>query len=219
MAELRKARKSNFSKEEVHALVATVRKHYKVLYGKYAKKASNKSARCKAWLDVLHTVNKVSLEKRTMPEIKNKWKKCVYMLRDPDAEYVGNVCLTSDVWVYFFPFGWRSVFYGCPGFGFVPWTVRAGSLNCTWIGPRLGKFLSSRSRMSVWLAIVENYKQFSYLLCVFNNVFLSRIAGFFCISIKVKSKVKKARIPYFEFLEISCIYIYIKMSQKIEFNY
>lgn len=86
---IKKARKSNFSPDEVEALVQTVKKHYHVLYGQFSKRAVNKLARHKSWLDVLKRVNQVSIEKRTLQEVKNKWKKCqhFYKLRERDREF------------------------------------------------------------------------------------------------------------------------------------
>ncbi|RZC36355.1 Myb DNA-bind 5 domain containing protein [Asbolus verrucosus] len=81
----RKPRKSNFSADEVDVLVESVRSHYNVLYGKFAKRATNRWIRQKAWLDILKKVNGVSVEKRTLQEVKNKWKKCQYVLKEKAA--------------------------------------------------------------------------------------------------------------------------------------
>ncbi|KAJ8984152.1 hypothetical protein NQ317_017803 [Molorchus minor] len=77
----RKVRKSNFSPEEIDVLVNTVVKHYNILYGELAKRAVNKNARERAWIDVTRRVNRVSIERRTLQEVKNKWKKCQYLYR------------------------------------------------------------------------------------------------------------------------------------------
>lgn len=79
---LRKPRKSNFSVDEVEILVEAVRSHYEVLYGPFAKRSTNRSVRYKAWMDILRQVNGVSLEQRTLQEVKNKWKKCQSVLRE-----------------------------------------------------------------------------------------------------------------------------------------
>lgn len=85
MADLaKKSRKSNFSQEEVDILVKTVGKNYNILYGEYSKRAIYKDARYEAWLDVTNEVNHVSLEKRTLQEVKNKWKKCQHLYRGED---------------------------------------------------------------------------------------------------------------------------------------
>ncbi|XP_068900185.1 uncharacterized protein [Tenebrio molitor] len=78
----RKPRKSNFSTDEVDVLVDSVRSYYNVLYGKFAKRATNRWIRQKAWMDILKKVNGVSIEKRTLQEVKNKWKKCQYALKE-----------------------------------------------------------------------------------------------------------------------------------------
>lgn len=85
MAEsLKKVRKSNFSQDEVEILVKTVGRNYNVLYGEYSKRAIYKEARYQAWLDVTNEVNQVSIEKRTLQEVKNKWKKCQHLYRGED---------------------------------------------------------------------------------------------------------------------------------------
>ena len=78
----RKPRKSNFSTDEVDVLVDSVKAHYNVLYGKFAKRATNRWIRQKAWMDILKKVNGVSIEKRTLQEVKNKWKKCQYAMKE-----------------------------------------------------------------------------------------------------------------------------------------
>ncbi|KAG5878379.1 hypothetical protein JTB14_020615 [Gonioctena quinquepunctata] len=89
MAEvLKKQRKSNFSPDEVDVLVRTVGKNYETLYGEFSKRAINKNARHRAWIDVTKEVNQVSLEKRTLQEVKNKWKKCQHLYRAED--FVGG---------------------------------------------------------------------------------------------------------------------------------
>lgn len=80
----KKSRKSNFSQEEVDSLVKTVGKNYDILYGEYSKRAIYKSARHQAWMDVTNEVNQVSFEKRTLQEVKNKWKKCQHLYRGGD---------------------------------------------------------------------------------------------------------------------------------------
>lgn len=80
----KKSRKSNFSQEEVDILVKTVGKNYDILYGEYSKRAIYKSARHQAWMDVTNEVNQVSFEKRTLQEVKNKWKKCQHLYRGED---------------------------------------------------------------------------------------------------------------------------------------
>lgn len=80
----KKSRKSNFSQEEVDIIAKTVGKNYEILYGEYSKRAIYKDARYKAWLDVTNEVNQVSIEKRTLQEVKNKWKKCQHLYRGED---------------------------------------------------------------------------------------------------------------------------------------
>lgn len=82
---VKKVRKSNFSPEEVEALVSTVYKNYHILYGEFAKRAVNKQARHRVWLDVTRQVNRVSLERRTLQEVKNKWKKCQHLYKEQES--------------------------------------------------------------------------------------------------------------------------------------
>lgn len=85
MAEvLKKQRKSNFSQDEVETIVKAVMENYETFYGEFSKKAINKIARHKAWLEVTKEVNLVSSEKRTLQEVKNKWKKCQHLYRSDD---------------------------------------------------------------------------------------------------------------------------------------
>ncbi|KAJ8956243.1 hypothetical protein NQ318_014975 [Aromia moschata] len=86
----RKIRKSNFSPEEIETLVNTVVKHYNILYGEFAKRAINKQARHRAWLDVTKQVNRVSIERRTLQEVKNKWKKCQHLYRGQDLPPISD---------------------------------------------------------------------------------------------------------------------------------
>ncbi|XP_044261462.1 uncharacterized protein LOC123009313 isoform X2 [Tribolium madens] len=87
---VRKVRKSNFSTDEVDVLVDSVRANYGVLYGKDAKRATNRWVRQEAWLDILGKVNGVSIEKRTLQEVKNKWKKCQYALKEKGQGAIGD---------------------------------------------------------------------------------------------------------------------------------
>lgn len=80
----KKSRKSNFSHDEVDILVKTVGRNYDILYGEYSKRAIYKDARHQAWQDVTNEVNQVSFEKRTLQEVKNKWKKCQHLYRGED---------------------------------------------------------------------------------------------------------------------------------------
>ncbi|KAJ8953714.1 hypothetical protein NQ314_007324 [Rhamnusium bicolor] len=100
MADLsnKKVRKSNFSPEEVEALVNTVGIHHNILYGKFAKRAGNKHARHKVWLDVTKQVNRVSIERRTLQEVKNKWKKCQHLYREPDNMDFSEDFVVPNVW-------------------------------------------------------------------------------------------------------------------------
>ncbi|XP_018569988.1 longitudinals lacking protein, isoforms F/I/K/T-like isoform X2 [Anoplophora glabripennis] len=82
---MKKVRKSNFSPEEIEALISTVGKNYHVLYGEFAKRAVNKQARHRVWLDVTKQVNRVSLERRTLQEVKNKWKKCQHLYKERES--------------------------------------------------------------------------------------------------------------------------------------
>ncbi|XP_050299816.1 titin-like isoform X2 [Anthonomus grandis grandis] len=75
-AETRKSRKSNFSQEEVDVLITTVLQNHDILYKETSKSFFHKEIRNQVWNIVLEEVNKVSQEKRTLNEIKNKWKKC-----------------------------------------------------------------------------------------------------------------------------------------------
>ncbi|KXZ75599.1 hypothetical protein TcasGA2_TC015970 [Tribolium castaneum] len=87
---VRKVRKSNFSTDEVDVLVDSVRANYGILYGLNAKRATNRWIRQKAWLDILGRVNGVSVEKRTLQEVKNKWKKCQYALKEKGQGALGD---------------------------------------------------------------------------------------------------------------------------------
>ncbi|KAJ8917349.1 hypothetical protein NQ315_002371 [Exocentrus adspersus] len=81
----KKVRKSNFSPEEVDALFSTVGKYYNVLFGAFPKRAVRNETRQKVWTDITRQVNRVSIEKRTLQEVKNKWKKCQHLYRERDA--------------------------------------------------------------------------------------------------------------------------------------
>lgn len=87
----RKARKSNFSNDEVDVLVDAVRSHFDTLYGSLTKRATNRWVRQEAWDDIMRRVNGVSLEMRTLQEIKNKWKKCQYAMKEKLA--LGEIVL------------------------------------------------------------------------------------------------------------------------------
>ncbi|CAG9862620.1 unnamed protein product [Phyllotreta striolata] len=94
----KKQRKSNFSQEEIETIVRAVRENYDTLYGTYAKKAVNKSARHKVWSEVTKEVNQVSYEKRTLQEVKNKWKKCQHLYRMDDAFNDNSIPDSQNVW-------------------------------------------------------------------------------------------------------------------------
>ncbi|XP_056633900.1 myb-like protein X [Diorhabda sublineata] len=103
MAEvLKKHRKSNFSQDEIEVLMKTVGNHYETLYGEFSKKAINKIARHRAWLEVTKEVNSVSMEKRTLQEVKNKWKKCQHLYHPDDfigvKYYEDEVLDVTNVW-------------------------------------------------------------------------------------------------------------------------
>lgn len=71
----RKPRKCNFSAKEVDVLVQLITKNAKCLFDR-TPHGMISFKRKKAWDDVLRGVNAVSIERRTLDEIKNKWKKC-----------------------------------------------------------------------------------------------------------------------------------------------
>ncbi|CAH1115312.1 unnamed protein product [Psylliodes chrysocephalus] len=103
MAEvLKKQRKSNFSQDEVETIVKAVMENYETFYGEFSKKAINKIARHKAWLEVTKEVNLVSSEKRTLQEVKNKWKKCQHLYRSDDHfpynSFSDDVLDVTNVW-------------------------------------------------------------------------------------------------------------------------
>lgn len=93
-ADSRKTRKSNFSAEEKDVLISTVMHNYDILYGETSKSYYHKEARNQVWNIVLEEVNKVSLEKRTLAEVKNKWKKCQHNVNKTD-ESVDNSSYTE----------------------------------------------------------------------------------------------------------------------------
>lgn len=101
----KKSRKSNFSPEEVDVLVKMVGRNYDILYGEYSKRAVYKDARYQAWVNVTNEVNQVSLEKRTLQEVKNKWKKCqhLYRLEDPSDIYDDFGMLIENLASLFLP--------------------------------------------------------------------------------------------------------------------
>lgn len=78
----KKPRKSNFSQEEVDILLKNVGRNYDVLYGEYSKRAVYKDAKHQAWLEITNEVNQVSSERRTLQEVKNKWKKCQHLFKE-----------------------------------------------------------------------------------------------------------------------------------------
>nr|CAH7741068.1 unnamed protein product [Callosobruchus chinensis] len=87
MAEaLKKSRKSNFSQDEIDILVSAIIRNYDLLYGEFSKRAFYKHERHRAWLDIVKAINKISPEKRTLDEVKNKWKKCQHLYRLSDLE-------------------------------------------------------------------------------------------------------------------------------------
>lgn len=100
----KKSRKSNFSPEEVDILVKTVGKNYDILYGEYSKRAIYKEARHQAWLDVTNEVNQVSIERRTLQEVKNKWKKCQHLYRGEDLMEISDEygMLTVNISVFYY---------------------------------------------------------------------------------------------------------------------
>lgn len=70
-----KSRKSKFTPAEISVLVKLMRKHAKYMQGRWAdKKVLQK--RQKVWLEIVDAVNRVSVEERTVDEVKSKWKKC-----------------------------------------------------------------------------------------------------------------------------------------------
>lgn len=101
----KKSRKSNFSPEEVDVLVKMVGRNYDILYGEYSKRAVYKDARYQAWVNVTNEVNQVSLEKRTLQEVKNKWKKCqhLYRFEDPSDIYYDFGMLIKNLASLFLP--------------------------------------------------------------------------------------------------------------------
>lgn len=70
-----KSRKSKFAPEEIKALVRHIRKNAKHLQGRWPNKKQLQKRR-KVWLEVVEAVNAVSVEERTVEEVKSKWKKC-----------------------------------------------------------------------------------------------------------------------------------------------
>lgn len=83
-ADSRKTRKCNFSSEEINVLISTIMHNYDILYGENSKSFYHKEARSQVWNIVLEEVNKVSLDRRTLAEVKNKWKKCQYVIKNSD---------------------------------------------------------------------------------------------------------------------------------------
>ncbi|KAL1501573.1 hypothetical protein ABEB36_006872 [Hypothenemus hampei] len=75
-ADNRKFRKPNFTEKELNVLATTVMQHHHILYGDPTKGVFRKEIKDQVWNSVLSKVNKVSTEKRTLTEIKNKWKRC-----------------------------------------------------------------------------------------------------------------------------------------------
>ncbi|XP_066255478.1 uncharacterized protein [Euwallacea similis] len=71
----RKSRKCNFSRRELDILVSCVLENYDVLYGEMYNSYLSREIRSQAWKEILDQVNRVSQERRTLSEIKNKWKK------------------------------------------------------------------------------------------------------------------------------------------------
>lgn len=70
-------RKSNFTQAEVSMLYAMMRKYSKHLRGRVSS-TEDLVQRRKIWMKIVEAVNSVSVEERTLVEIKSKWKKCKY---------------------------------------------------------------------------------------------------------------------------------------------
>ncbi|XP_019763804.2 uncharacterized protein LOC109540073 isoform X2 [Dendroctonus ponderosae] len=84
-AQCRNPRKSNFSQQEVDVLISTVKRNHDILYREHSKSDFHKEIRNQVWKIILDEVNKVSLERRTLSEIKNKWKKCQPKVRSSEG--------------------------------------------------------------------------------------------------------------------------------------
>lgn len=70
-------RKSNFTQQEVNMLCTMMRKYAKRLRGRITS-GEDLGERRKLWMKIVDAVNSVSVEERTLTEIKSKWKKCRY---------------------------------------------------------------------------------------------------------------------------------------------
>lgn len=70
-------RKSNFTQAEVNMLRKMMRRYAKHLKGRVTN-SEDIMERRKIWSKIVDAVNSVSVEERTMLEIKSKWKKCKY---------------------------------------------------------------------------------------------------------------------------------------------
>lgn len=101
-AETRKSRKSNFSQEEIDVLVTTVMQNHDILYRETSKSFFHKEIRNQVWNIILEEVNKVSLERRTLNEVKNKWKKCQYNLRTLEVSDNLDNADCDDLGMFFF---------------------------------------------------------------------------------------------------------------------
>lgn len=103
----RSPRKSNFSQQEVDVLISTVKRNHEILYRETSKSVFHKEIRNQVWKIILDEVNKVSLERRTLNEIKNKWKKCQPKVKPSEssdgvdyhdsAEDLGRFILLRDI--------------------------------------------------------------------------------------------------------------------------
>lgn len=65
--------KSKFAPEEISVLVKLMKKYEKLMQGRWADKKLLQKRR-KVWLEIVDAINRVSVEERTIDEVKSKWK-------------------------------------------------------------------------------------------------------------------------------------------------
>lgn len=94
-------RKSNFTQAEVNMLRKMMRRYAKQLKGRVTN-SEDIMERRKIWSKIVDAVNSVSVEERTMLEIKSKWKKCKY--EDELGERNGGECVFHFLFSFFFRF-------------------------------------------------------------------------------------------------------------------
>lgn len=95
----RARRKSNFTQAEVNMLYKMMRKYAKHLRGRVSS-TEELMERRRLWMKVVDAVNSVSVEERTLVEIKSKWKKCRY--DDELGERKGGMYFFFSFVLFFF---------------------------------------------------------------------------------------------------------------------